>query len=48
MISFLYYYSLIDKIFARLPNDVSWRFDKNLRVVTECGAEYPNLFFMFE
>ena len=48
MISSLYYYSLIEQIFARLPDGVKWRFDENLRVVAECGADYPNLFFMFE
>ena len=47
MISSLYYGSLINKIFEKLPN-VSWEYASDFRVITECDVEYPNLFFMFE
>ena len=47
MISQLYYGSLINEIFARMEN-VSWQYASDFRVVTECDADYPSLFFMFE
>ena len=47
MISKLYYGSLINEIFARMGN-ITWKYTSDFRVVTECDADYPSLFFMFE
>ena len=48
MISALYYDSLISKIFLTMPSRVIWRFDDDLRVLTECEADYPSISFMFD
>ena len=47
MISQLYYDSLILKIMAQVP-DVKWRYSDNFRVITECNANYPSIYFMFD
>ena len=48
MISNLYYGSLINEIFDRVEQNVSWEYASDFRVLTECAADYPSLFFMFE
>ena len=47
MISHLYYGALISEILATVPG-VKWRYGKNMRVITECGASYPNLYFLVD
>ena len=45
MISALYYESLINKIMDKV--DVDWEFDSGI-VLTECDADYPSVYFMFD
>ena len=47
MISSIYYDSLIEKIFEKVP-DTSYSYGKNSVITTECDASYPSLFFMFD
>ena len=46
MISSLYYEAYIQQIMARVP-DVFWEY-KNDLVYTDCAAEFPKLWFMFD
>ena len=48
MISSLYFESLMQEIFARVPNAM-WEFiDEEGVVLTECNHDFPSLFFMFD
>ena len=47
MIGQMYYDSLITKIMEKVP-DVKWSYQKDYRVRTECSADYPSIFFMFD
>lgn len=46
MISSLYYEAYIQQIMARVP-DVFWEYKNNL-IYTDCAAEFPKLWFMFD
>ena len=48
MIGQMYYDSLIRNIMERAGSGVAWQYQRDYRVLTQCDADLPSIYFMFD